>query len=286
MSKITFKELAKISEVSIGTLSRYFNDGYVSDEKKKIISSNIKKYNFLKNDNAGSIKKKKNMLIVIRTLVSSKTQDVIIEGIIKYSKDENVVVKYSGINEEMVIKSMRWAAAQNPRALVVFSPKNPSKNFNNELVNLKSHLKVITYNFENEIVSNVSADYKDAYKKLKKELSEIFFVSTDIIDNNSYRKRVKILKEFFKVNIVDKNNIPKTGYLYFQVDSSRIEYTESNILNKNKFIIPSYKKPILGNKDAKWIFIDNLLIGIHLYKLTIVKDIDNIIVKAKLANYK
>ena len=39
---MTIKEIAELAGVSRATVSRYLNDGYVSEEKKKILKKNYK----------------------------------------------------------------------------------------------------------------------------------------------------------------------------------------------------------------------------------------------------
>lgn len=55
MKKMSIKQLAQKLNVSVSAISRYFNNGYLSEEKKEIIRAGVEKYMYSPNKNAQAI---------------------------------------------------------------------------------------------------------------------------------------------------------------------------------------------------------------------------------------
>lgn len=283
MKKNTYKELATKSQVSISVLSRYFNNGYVSKAKKARIAQAIREMDYVRNRNASLIKKKeKEDTIVLRTFVISQTQDNIIDGILSYLNNEEMIVKYSKRDQSHIVNNIEWVLTLNAKNLIVFAPINPDQKFLEILKKAKKYTNIAIYNFENEICSSTTNSYKDVYKKLSKQIYELDFIYENPNDIESFIKKIKELKKYFaKVNLIQIQNFrDSSNYKMYQSDSLRLNLLNHYKIRKN--IIISYRKPILGKSSDIWIFQDHFQIGIILCRLLENDAISNVQVKAKI----
>lgn len=79
---MNISDIAKLAGVSPSTVSRYLNNGYVSEKKKEIIRKVIEETGYAPNTAAQSIKTKKNRIIgVIVPKISSESISHLVEGI-------------------------------------------------------------------------------------------------------------------------------------------------------------------------------------------------------------
>ncbi|WP_131599441.1 LacI family DNA-binding transcriptional regulator [Mycoplasma marinum] len=274
--KINFKELAALSNVSIGTLSRFFNGGAVSKKNKLIISKNIEKYNFVKKSAAARVRGKNNQLIILRTLIKSTTLDNIVSGIIE-NVSSNVIVKYSGQNEEQVIKGIEEAISEEPKNLVIFAPINPTEKFEKILNKASKYSKVVVYNYENPYASNVSVSYEAAFKDISKKYNKINFVYDNKEDIPSFSRRIEQLKKA-NISLTVSKNIATKNINFYQSNSL---YTRISHTKKSNSIVISYSQPIEYTKKTEWVFVDQYYVGLCIARLCKLENNENIIVKAK-----
>lgn len=79
---MNIKDIAEMAGVSRATVSRYLNDGYVSDEKKEKIRAVIEKTGYMPSSQAQMLRTKKTMLIgVIVPKINSDTVSKVVDGI-------------------------------------------------------------------------------------------------------------------------------------------------------------------------------------------------------------
>ena len=274
--KITFKELANKSRVSIGTLSRYFNNGPISEKNKKCISENIQKYDFVKNSAAARVKGSNNELIILRTVIKSETLDNIISGIIE-NISSNVIVKYSGQDESNVISVIEETISESPKFLVIFAPINVSNKFNEVIKKASNYSKVVVYNYKTSYASNICVSYEDAFLKIKKEYKKINFVYNDIENVETFKNRIASIEKIgIKINI--SKNI-STNYINFY--QSQNLYRNISHTTISDSILISYREPIRYSKKVEWVFVDQYFIGVCIAKLCIEKEVKQIEIIAK-----
>lgn len=281
--KITFRELAKKSNVGVGTLSRYFNGGYVSNEKKEVIKQNIEKYSFVRNGSAAKIKKGGGT-IILRTFMRSLTQDNLVSGIIFVLKND-VIVKYADKTEESIMKEIKWAVEQRPKRLIIFSPINPTDKLQDILKWSSQYTDVVTFNYKNEETDNVEISYDNAFKELSIKHKDIHFVYDDESDRSTYKDRIEQIKKYFK-NVTISKEIEYNKINIFQTERLRRDLIVKNIKNINKIrtISISYEEPIFWNKNQdEWIFADSFLVGITIAKTFKQLNKSNKTIEAKLA---
>lgn len=79
---MNIKEIASLAGVSRATVSRYFNDGYVSEDKRECIREVIEKTGYVPSVSAQALRTKKSMLIgVIVPKISSESVSHMVDGI-------------------------------------------------------------------------------------------------------------------------------------------------------------------------------------------------------------
>lgn len=103
---VTIKDLSKYTNISKSTISRYLNDGYVSEEKKKIIEEAIKTLGYRGNSIAKSLKTNRSMTVAL--LVPSVTNyffsyiaEVIQLELNKYNYKMSLYNSNNDINREL-----------------------------------------------------------------------------------------------------------------------------------------------------------------------------------------
>ncbi|WP_131613394.1 LacI family DNA-binding transcriptional regulator [Mycoplasma todarodis] len=275
-NKITFKELANLSGVSIGTLSRFFNNGSVSAKNRKIIQNNIDKYEFVKNSAAARVRGENNQLIILRTVVSSNALDTIISGIIENISND-VMVKYGGSTEEQVIKSIEVAITDAPKYLIVFAPTNATSKFDNAIKKASKYSKVVVYNYNTIHASCVTTSYEDAIKSLSLKYKRINFVYDDVDDIATFKNRINSLENTgIKLNL--SKDISSEEINFYQ---SKHLYTKISFSKPADSILISYTEPIKYSNKVEWIFVDQYRIGVLIAKLCISNTLKHEVVNAE-----
>jgi len=96
---MNIKDIAEMAGVSRATVSRYLNDGYVSDEKKEKIRTIIEKTGYIPSTQAQMLRTKKTMLIgVIVPTINSGTISKIVNGISNVLAEEGYYVFLASTN--------------------------------------------------------------------------------------------------------------------------------------------------------------------------------------------
>lgn len=233
---ITYIDIAKEADVAVGTLSRYFNNGYVSQDKKDRIEKAIAKFGYIPNSSAASIKKGNNFYIVIRTFSSSKSQDLIIEGIIS-QLGKNILVKYSQTDSKSIIEEVKWSTSLKPKGIICFGSTDIDQSFVDELEKIDSN--IVLYGFKTEKLVYTKLAYESSIKELSKNIKEIDFIYDNKKDIETYVSKIDLFKKNkIKVNIME--HVSNTNnYIYFQ--NRKILLEEMKDVENPEKIIFSYK---------------------------------------------
>lgn len=156
---MTIKEIAAQAGVAISTVSRYLNDGYVSEEKRKIIAKVIAENDYKRNETAANMRGSSKEIVVIVQRVSSSTTSRFLEGVIQACEALNYVptIQVVNFNVELQEKYIKAAVKRNVFGVIIYSFTETLKTeFSNVLV-----------------VGQYSKVYKSIYsngKKIYKEL--------------------------------------------------------------------------------------------------------------------
>lgn len=186
MRKININEIAKLAGVSRATVSRYLNDGYVSEEKRAIIAKVIEETGYIPSAQARILRTKKSKLI----------------GVIIPKLDSQAISReILGINETLSKEGYQIILADT---------------FNDEHKELE-YLKVFQNNQVDGIIL-IATVFTKQHKKILKELKVPVVIigqylkGYSCIYNDDYNAAKDITKELIR------NNRKKTGYIGVNLD--------------------------------------------------------------------
>ncbi len=199
---MTIKEIAKLSGVGVSTVSRYLNNGYVSDEKRLIIKRVIEENNYQRNQSAVNMRGKSHEVVIIVQRVSSSTTSRFLEGIIKQCEifSYTPTIYVVNFNEKIQNDYIKAAIDRKVRGIVVYS-------FTDNLEFEFSNLLVVGQN---------SQKYKSIYSNGKKIYKKLV---TNIIKKNDVNKI-----EILGINILDVEFVNRVAGAIEAAKSHNVPY--------------------------------------------------------------
>lgn len=168
---ISIKDIAKKSNCSVSTVSRYLNNHYVSSETKEIIKNVIENLNYVPNANAQLMRKNDNVIFVISPSVTKPKSQLIIEGLTNLFKGEVFIFSAQGNYDPNHFKNtIMNAISRNPKYLVIFLPYEDKEltSFINSINNISLIILTTLSNIDNRHTVIEIDDYSSF-----KELTEI-----------------------------------------------------------------------------------------------------------------
>lgn len=178
---MTIKEIAKEAGVGVSTVSRYLNDGYVSEEKREIIAKIIEQNNYTRSDAAVTMRGKSKEIVIIVQRVSSNTTSRFLEGIIEQCENLGYTptIHVVNFNLELQDKYLTSAINRNVYGIIVYSFT--------EKINIEcKNLLVVGQKSEQfkSIYSNGKAVYKEMVSKViaNNKISKVEILGIDILD--------------------------------------------------------------------------------------------------------
>ena len=186
VEKININEIAKLAGVSRATVSRYLNNGYVSEEKRNIIAKVIEDTGYIPSAQARILRTKKSKLIGV---------------IIPKLDSQSISREILGINEALSKEGYQIILADT---------------FNNEHKELE-YLKVLQNNQVDGIIL-IATVFTKQHKKLLQELSipvvivGQYLKGYSCIYNDDYNAAKDITKELIK------DNRKNPGYIGVNLD--------------------------------------------------------------------
>ncbi|MHA0273048.1 LacI family DNA-binding transcriptional regulator [Mycoplasma sp. 48589B] len=182
--QISYKDISTIANVSISTISRYYNGGYVSAKTKRKIASVVKEYEYIPNHGARMIRGKDHSIFVIAPIFGSNIYQHIINGVIAACSRSNkrVITTYTNPSTQEYIETIKYILSWRPTSLVIFVPEYDEVLF----AYLKSieGIAVVVYGYQIDglswIVPNEIQGFydvtSDLYKQLPKDDNKILFL--------------------------------------------------------------------------------------------------------------
>lgn len=199
---MTIKEIAAEAGVGVSTVSRYLNNGPVSDQKRQIIAEVIERNNYKRNEMAANMRGSSREIVVIVQRVSSNTTSRFLEGIIRMCEQLKYIptIHVVNFNVELQMKYINSAVNRNVFGIIIYSfTENLNIDFDNVLV-----------------VGQKSPDYKSIYSDGKSIYQKLV---SSIITNNQV-KQIKVLG----IDILDVEFINRVAGSIAAAKQHNIEY--------------------------------------------------------------
>lgn len=296
MNNLTYKDIAKKAKVSVSTVSRYYNEGYVSKNTQSKIEAIIKEFDFFPNNGARLIRGQTNSIYVIVPHHFESTYTDIIQGIESSAsmKNKHVFVTHADNNITEYIEKIKYIISWKPGAIVLFLPE-----YNDEIEQfLKAHQNInfVIYGYQSPYSKWVKYDAKDMFYRLVKTyyhrspMRKLIFLISDTLNKQQIEERRKAFRkatielniqseEYIinnqKIEEVDKfleyvkvNNYYDIVCSSHQLFANILAKADSNLMLKMTDIgytsIYDY-----NHKYQSKIFIDYGLLGVMIEKLTV-----------------
>ncbi|AIA29781.1 transcriptional regulator [Mycoplasmopsis californica] len=170
MRSFSYKDISKLAKVSISTVSRYYNAGYVSKKTRAKIEKVVKENGYYPNNGARLIKGRSSSIFVIAPKVYDHSVSHIINGIETSAEthQKKVFITHSEPTAIQYIETIRWCMAWKPNAIVFFLPKGD----NTEIINFikDQDLSITTVAFGDPIkgMNYVEVDVLNAFFSVTK----------------------------------------------------------------------------------------------------------------------
>lgn len=279
MKKLTFNDIKNLSGLSLGTISRYFNNGSISNKSKEILDKIVSENNFILNTSAQNLKSKPKDIYVLIPATKSHSNYEITNGIIQNYNDV-ILVTYNNDFENFKQKFL-WSLGTNHVGIIVFPPFNENIKVQNLIQNFKNS-NIIIYDLTIPNFSSVKYNLQLPLKKIQKQNQKITldYVFTNSKDHN-FQNRCELFNNEFtsfkKQNIENfkPNNKNLTLFQYNDLLDHYPKYKWTNLI----IISKEYNWKI---KPKYWIKIDFEEIGFNLLKLTLQEKKEQIEIKSDL----
>lgn len=174
--KLNYKKIATLANVGIGTVSRYFNNGSISQKNIEKISAVVKKLNF--NPNFRILLKhvqQKTIHIIVSSFAESIT--TIIEGIEEGLKNEyQILIIKASLNPREYLKKLRYILKQKPENLILFLPE-----MNSSLKQFIQNIKFTNLLIYGDLIEGVNS-------LINQELESFYQLTKNIIEKNKLKE--------------------------------------------------------------------------------------------------
>jgi len=251
---VTIKDLANYTKISKSTISRYLNNGYVSPEKKELISKAIEELGYTSNMIAKSLKTNQSMMIAL--IVPSVTNYFFsnISELIqqKISKVGYNLVLYTSNNdidlEKKIIEQVLQTRADG--LIVSTGSKDCVKSYENLKVPIVALDREISENIPLVISNNTLGSYELTMHLKNKGCKNILFIESanEQAITSKYRKKGFLscaLENNITTKVINDKDIEKvlankeiiSKYDGIMVWNDQTAFEVSSILYKNNVII-------------------------------------------------
>ncbi|ADE19834.1 LacI family DNA-binding transcriptional regulator [Mycoplasma crocodyli] len=125
MKTISYKDISRIANVSISTISRYYNNGYVSKKTKQKIEDVIERYEYFPNHGARLIRGRDNSIFIVMPDWPQNSYATIANGIVQAAKShgKKVNITFTETTTREYIESIRYLLSWRPTSMVLFVPE-------------------------------------------------------------------------------------------------------------------------------------------------------------------
>jgi LacI family sucrose operon transcriptional repressor len=175
-SKFTYHDIAELSGLGVGTISRYFNNYNISKEARKTIDEVLKKIDYVPNFAASSIRKKIKDVYLMLPFNNDETANMeIVNGVKSYfeQKGINFFVFISSDDSYQYEKDLNYLVSRNPYAVILLLPKYTSEELEKRISCTKT-TKLVTYNKKIKNMDTYKIEDYIMFKNLAQAIEESY----------------------------------------------------------------------------------------------------------------
>ncbi|WP_406615411.1 LacI family DNA-binding transcriptional regulator [Mycoplasmopsis hyopharyngis] len=291
---VTYKDIVSRTGASIGTVSRYFNGGYVSKTKKALIEQVVKDLNYYPNHGARLIRGRDTTIFVIVPEWFENSFTQIMNGIDSDARKKSlkVVTTYSTNDPNNYIDTIKYVQSWKPNSIVLFLPKNYYL-VEEYLKNNPMEIPTIIYGHQIEGYSSITIDLEKSFYDLTKEFipfveekQKILMILDTKLDSDSMNIRKKgFLKACLEHNMdyeiytLNSKNSLECNYLFKKITNEKITNivcsTHDTYINLASSGMKNLRLTDIGfasvydrtHRYKAKIFIDYALIGFYVHRM-------------------
>lgn len=219
--KVTIQDIATMVGVSKSSVSRYLNNGYVSEEKAKRIKVAIEKTSFETNFFAKRLKTKKSRLIgIVIPRIDSITVGKFLNGINKKLRENDYqgIILISELDIEKELLNINSLNQQGVDGIIINSMSITKKHI--ELIN-KFNIPTIFTGQKNEFINYIKFDDYEAGKIMGEYFKAKGHKDIVFIEVNEFDKAIGIDRKNGFIDVVKENN-PECKVQFMETDFSFI----------------------------------------------------------------
>ncbi|WP_029512937.1 LacI family DNA-binding transcriptional regulator [Mycoplasmopsis iners] len=231
MKDFSYKHISKIANVSLSTVSRYFNGGYVSDKTKAKIENVISNNQYIPSLGSKLIQDRKNTIFVLlpNWARDEYFQSQVIQGLYQscFKSGKNLLVSYVDTNNKFrYLKALKNISMWKPYAMVLFIPNDIFDFVSEELKAEYTNQNIFLVNQKLEGFNSIVVEYEKVFAELARTMikdiddnSPLIYVDDiklDQHDQKAYKKAFldeckKHNKKVFvyEINVLNSKNIHK-----------------------------------------------------------------------------
>ncbi|WP_029513673.1 LacI family DNA-binding transcriptional regulator [Mycoplasmopsis primatum] len=173
MKNFSYKDIARLANVSISTVSRFYNGGYVSKSTKVKIQEIISKHNYYPNHGARLIRGNDNSVFIILPETAPNYYSSVILGINHQAKVINAraLVIYASSNVEKYIETIKYVLSWKPWSVIFFLPNHNQEPILNYIVENVNKCASLVYPTNDKRVNHITIDYTKAFYNLTEKFA-------------------------------------------------------------------------------------------------------------------
>ncbi len=257
-------DIAKLAGVSKSTVSRYLNNGYVSEDAKEKIKKILEETGFVPQRQAKSMRTKKTNLIgVIVPKISTETPSRVVEGITEVLSEENydILIANTSLSIKKELEYLKLFRKNQVDGIIFMATKITEEHIE-AIKKLDVPIVIVAQNLEN--VSSVYFDEKNATEIITEYLIEKKHTNIGFIGVYEEDKAVGAYRKEAFIDTLNKNN------LKVNLNNIKIgDFSENSAYNSAKELMENNKE----KPTAILTVTDNLAVGVveylksHNYKI-------------------
>lgn len=259
MKTISYKDISKMAQVSISTVSRYYNNGYVSKKTKERIDKVVKQFEYYPNHGARLIRGRDNSIFVIIPEWPQNSVKDICNGIIQAAKihKRKVNITYSEKGVKEYIETVRFVLSWRPNSIVLFLPE-----INDELIEFIKTIEdtsIVIFGYDVDDLCWVKIDETHAFYLLTHKFynsvidnQKMVFVNDPKLNKSTSNDRIAGFKHAcnelkIQYEIVDLNSRDKVAINNFNKHTRKNNISNIVCSTHELFIALS----VLGDKSLR-----------------------------------